>query len=112
MRRALALVLAGCAALPAQEPPSFRASAEEVLAGFIVRDWRGRQITDLRPEEIELLKDGAPQAHSGAGLDRKIGGRFSCLTAAALEAAQAGDYELGAAAGEAAAGREGFAIEP
>lgn len=62
MRRMLALVLAGCAALPAQEPPSFRASAEEVLVDFIVRDRRGRQITDLRPEEIELLEDGAPQA--------------------------------------------------
>lgn len=61
MKRLPALLLALGAALPAQEPPSFRASAEEVLVDFIVRDRRGRQITDLRPEELELLEDGAPQ---------------------------------------------------
>lgn len=62
MKRVLGLLLAACAALPAQEPPSFRASAEEVLVDFIVRDRRGRQITDLRLEELELLEDGSPQA--------------------------------------------------
>lgn len=62
MNRLAALVLASFAALPAQEPPSFRATAEEVLVDFVVRDRRGRQITDLRLEELELLEDGVPQA--------------------------------------------------
>ena len=47
--------------LPAQEPPAFRASAEEVLVDFVVRDRRGRQVADLRPEEVEVLEEGVPQ---------------------------------------------------
>jgi VWFA-related protein len=61
MKRTLAVFLAACAAAGAQEPPAFRASAEEVLVDFIVRDRRGRQVTDLRIEELELLEDGVPQ---------------------------------------------------
>lgn len=61
MRRLPALLLAACAAAAAQEPPPFRASAEEVLVDFVLRDRRGRQIPDLRPEEIEILEDGVPQ---------------------------------------------------
>lgn len=57
-----ALVLAAAGALlEAQEPPAFRASAEEVLVDFVMRDRRGRQVADLRPEEVELLEDGVPQ---------------------------------------------------
>lgn len=47
---------------PAQEPPVFRSTAEEVLVDFVVRDRRGRQVADLRPDEIEILEDGVPQA--------------------------------------------------
>ncbi len=61
MRRLPALLLAACAVAPAQEPPQFRTSAEEVLVDFVVRGRRGRQIADLRPEEIEVLEDGMPQ---------------------------------------------------
>lgn len=39
----------------------FRTTAEEVVVDFVVRDRRGRQITDLRPEAIEVLEDGVPQ---------------------------------------------------
>lgn len=61
MRRLLAL-LAGCSAVVCgQEPPPFRASVEEVLVDFVVRDRRGRQVADLRPGELELLEDGVPQ---------------------------------------------------
>lgn len=60
MRAALVLAAAG-ALLRAQEPPAFRASAEEVLVDFVVRDRRGRQVADLRPEEVELLEDGVLQ---------------------------------------------------
>lgn len=62
MIRAALLLAACCALVAAQEPPVFRASAEEVLVDFVVRDRRGRQVTDLRLEEIELFEDGAPQA--------------------------------------------------
>ncbi|MCX7604282.1 MAG: VWA domain-containing protein, partial [Bryobacteraceae bacterium] len=60
MRGGAALLLL-CGLLPAQEPPQFRTSAEEVLVDFVVRDRRGRQVTDLRLEEVELLEDGVPQ---------------------------------------------------
>lgn len=53
---ALALTL-----LPAQEPPPLQTTAEEVLVDFVVRDRRGRQVADLRPEEMEVLEDGVPQ---------------------------------------------------
>ena len=36
-------------------------TAEEVLVDFVVRDRRGRQVADLRPEEMEVLEDGVPQ---------------------------------------------------
>lgn len=62
MNRLLALLAGLAAAVSAQEPPQFRASAEEVLVDFVVRDRRGRQVTDLRLEELELLEDGVPQA--------------------------------------------------
>ncbi|MGQ9917746.1 MAG: VWA domain-containing protein, partial [Bryobacteraceae bacterium] len=39
----------------------FRTTAEEVMVDFVVRDRRGRHVTDLRPEEIEVLEDGVPQ---------------------------------------------------
>lgn len=61
MKRLLALLAGLCMGVNGQEPPSFRASAEEVLVDFVVRDRRGRQVTDLRLEELELLEDGAPQ---------------------------------------------------
>ena len=53
---ALALTL-----LPAQEPPPLQTTAGEVLVDFVVRDRRGRQVADLRPEEMEVLEDGVPQ---------------------------------------------------
>lgn len=59
--RLTALLLAAAAALPAQEPPVFRTTAEEVVVDFVVRDRRGRHVPDLRPEEIEVLEDGVPQ---------------------------------------------------
>jgi VWFA-related protein len=47
---------------PAQEPPVFRSTAEEVLVDFVVRDRRGRQVAGLRPDEVEILEEGVPQA--------------------------------------------------
>src|SRR3569833_1726272 len=50
-------------ALPAQAPePSLRTTTTEVLLDFVVRDKSARIIRDLRPEELQVLEDGAPQA--------------------------------------------------
>ncbi|GIU75738.1 MAG: hypothetical protein KatS3mg004_2825 [Bryobacteraceae bacterium] len=38
-----------------------RTTAEEVPVDFVVRDRRGRQVADLRSEEMEVLEDGMPQ---------------------------------------------------
>ncbi len=61
MKRLPALLACCAAVVSAQEPPPFRASVEEVLVDFVARDRRGRQVTDLRLEEVELLEDGVPQ---------------------------------------------------
>jgi VWFA-related protein len=38
-----------------------RSTAQEVLLDFIARDKHHKLVTDLRPEDIEILEDGVPQ---------------------------------------------------
>jgi VWFA-related protein len=38
-----------------------RSTAQEVLLDFIARDRHQKLVTDLRPEDIEILEDGVPQ---------------------------------------------------
>ena len=38
-----------------------RSTAQEVLLDFIARDKHQKLVTDLRPEDIEILEDGVPQ---------------------------------------------------
>ena len=63
----------------APEPtPRFTSGAEVVAVDLVVRDKKGRLVTDLRQDEIEILEDGVPQkiasyraiqaAASGAGV--------------------------------------------
>lgn len=42
-------------------PPAIVVDVDEVVVDLIVRDRRGRLVKDLKPEEIEILEDGAPQ---------------------------------------------------
>ncbi len=52
---------------PANEPqfPTIRTTTHEVLLDVIVRDKHSRPVTDLRPDEIEVLEDGVrQQVHS------------------------------------------------
>jgi len=51
----------GSASTQTTKPPEIRAVVQEVLLDVIVRDRRGRPIEDLKPEEIEVYEEGAPQ---------------------------------------------------
>ena len=46
-----------------QQPASTKieVTAQEVVLDMIVRDKKGRTVRDLKPDEIEILEDGAPQ---------------------------------------------------
>jgi len=48
----------------APRPPSstVRATTEEVLLDAIVRDKKGRTVTDLKPEDFQILDNGEPRA--------------------------------------------------
>ena len=52
---------------PASGPqtPTVKANAEEVLLDVIVRDKKGKPITDLKPEELTVSDNGFPQRLSG-----------------------------------------------
>lgn len=47
---------------PAQPAPTFRAGTSAVVLDVVVRDKKGRPVTDLRPDEIEVVEDGKPVA--------------------------------------------------
>jgi VWFA-related protein len=63
---ALAAVLALSGRAQWTEPPGafdtvLRSTAQEVLLDFVARDKHQKLVTDLRPEEVEILEDGVPQ---------------------------------------------------
>src|SRR5690242_12461083 len=45
----------------AAQTPTVKATAEEVLLDVVVRDKKGKPITDLKPEELTVSDNGAPQ---------------------------------------------------
>jgi VWFA-related protein len=47
----------------ASQPPgvTFRATAQEVLLDLVVRDSRGRQVKNLKPEDVAIYEDGVKQ---------------------------------------------------
>ncbi|HXK07281.1 MAG TPA: VWA domain-containing protein [Verrucomicrobiae bacterium] len=56
--------------LPAQQPanpqaPAFRTTAEEVLLDLIVRDKKGKPVTDLKPSDLNVFDSGAKQTLTG-----------------------------------------------
>src|SRR6187200_1169980 len=62
-----ALVFAGLLTIaletgPIAQQPVFRTGTEIVGFGVTVTDRRGNFITDLKPEDLEVLEEGAPQA--------------------------------------------------
>jgi len=57
------------AAAPAQSS-TVKTTAEEVLLDVIVRDKKGKPITDLKPDELTVLDNGVPQTLSGFRLVR------------------------------------------
>jgi len=44
-----------------EAPPHFVSGVEVVAVDLVVRDGKGRLVTDLKPSEIEVLEDGVPQ---------------------------------------------------
>ena len=58
---ALILIAAAPPALP-QPQPTVKASVEEVLLDIVVRDKKGKPITDLKPEEITVTDNGVKQS--------------------------------------------------
>src|SRR5215475_10041340 len=64
MKRLLAVALAAVAAAPPalpQQQATVKTSVEEVLLDLIVRDKKGKPITDLRPDDITITDNGAKQ---------------------------------------------------
>jgi VWFA-related protein len=46
---------------PVSSETLFRSTTQEVLLDFVVRDKHHRLVTNLRPQEVEILEDGVPQ---------------------------------------------------
>jgi VWFA-related protein len=46
---------------PVAQPPTVKTSVEEVLLDIIVRDKKGKPITDLKAQELTVIDNGAPQ---------------------------------------------------
>ena len=46
---------------PVAQPPTVKTSVEEVLLDIIVRDKKGKPITDLKAEELTVVDNGVPQ---------------------------------------------------
>ena len=58
----LILLAAAPLALPQQpQPPTVKTNVDEVLLDMVVRDKKGKPITDLKPEEITVTDNGAKQ---------------------------------------------------
>jgi VWFA-related protein len=65
MRILIAAVLAaGTAAAPVlcQQQPTVKTNVEEVLLDLVVRDKKGKPVTDLKPEDLSVTDNGAKQA--------------------------------------------------
>jgi len=58
----LILLAAAPPALPQQPPTTVKTNVDEVLLDLIVRDKKGKPITDLKPEEIAITDNGAKQS--------------------------------------------------
>jgi len=58
-----ALTLLFAHTLAAQDtPPTFKAESQVVVLDVVARDGRGRLVSDLRPDEIQVFEDGQPCA--------------------------------------------------
>ena len=55
---------------PAAQTSTVKTTVEEVLLDVIVRDKKGKPITDLKPEELTVIDNGVPQTLSGFRLVR------------------------------------------
>ena len=44
-----------------QQPPAVKTNVNEVLLDLVVRDKKGKPITDLKPEEVTITDNGVKQ---------------------------------------------------
>src|SRR5271165_5369768 len=58
---ALILLAAAPSAAPQQQPATVKTNVDEVLLDLVVRDKKGKPITDLKPEEITISDNGVKQ---------------------------------------------------
>lgn len=66
-----ALLLGAPPRIAAQQPtPSFRTGTAAVVLDVVVRDKKGRAVTDLRQDELEVFEDGKPVAVQAFSLVR------------------------------------------
>lgn len=49
------------AAVPTQSPVTVKSSTQEVLLDMVFRDKKGKPVLDIKPEEVHVTEDGAPQ---------------------------------------------------
>ena len=61
MARSAAILFALAIAAPAGAQVQFRAETTVVYLDFVVRDARGRPVTDLQAADFEVLEDGGVQ---------------------------------------------------
>lgn len=50
--------------VPEKSPPVIRITVERIQLDAVITDKKGRHVTDLRPEEIEIFQDGEQQSIS------------------------------------------------
>jgi len=60
-KRLAGWMLAVCWAVAQEPSPVFRVTVDLIQVDAIVTDAMGRHVTDLRPEDIQVLQDGKPQ---------------------------------------------------
>jgi VWFA-related protein len=88
---------------PVEAPPptvTFQSTSQEVFLDLVIRDRKGRQVKDLRPDEIEVLENGVPQPIralryvEGGEVTLQGAAAPTAASAAALPAADAGRVKL------------------
>jgi VWFA-related protein len=68
------------------QPPTVKTTAEEVLLDLVVRDKKGKPITDLKPEDITVLDNGVKQTFTSFRLVSGSDAVSSIGSAKALDA--------------------------
>ena len=69
---ALTLILISIAMPAAAQTPTVRTTVDEVLLDMVVRDKKGKPITDLKPEDVTVVDNGVKQELTSFRLVRGV----------------------------------------